>query len=223
MASGASPGRRGAAPIDSIAAGGEAEVEAVEAELLADMPCDVLDDVHRELCGDPLPLDDLGAAPTDDDWLLDEDDSSEEAGAAPGPDWGAIDQAIAHCHVDRKIGLATCSLPPWNALQNLGRITTWPREEKNKQAWNISCLCYLHSSCQSSAKVARTCSRETLLRWLLTGTIVYPVGSWKERRWWGEAHKPCFRAIHHFAPPPSPPGEDFLSSEGESGVPHAEV
>ena len=216
MASGASPGRRGAAPIDSIAAGGEAEVEAVEAELFADMPFDVLDDVHRELCGDPLPLDDLGAAPTDDDWLLDEDDSSEEAGVAPGPDWEAIDRAIAHCHVDRKTGVVTCSLPPWNAYTKIGRITRWgPRKQKDKQKWSISCCCHMHTNCKTKARLVRHCSRDTLLKWLFTGKIVYPCEHWSERKWWGEAHAPGFLAIHHFEPPPSPPGEDFLSSDGD--------
>ena len=233
MASGASRGRRGAAPNDSIAAGGEAQVEA---ELFADLPLDVLDDVHLELFGESLPLDDLGAPPSDDDFLAGEDDAAEEAaeageapegdeppeaGGAPGPD--AIDEAIAHCHVDRKTDVVTCDLAPWNALEKLGRITTWPRPQKDKQLRSISCLCYMHSSCQSSARVVRKCRRDTLLRWLLMGKIVYPAASWGERRLWGDCHKPGFLSISHFAPPPSPPGEDFLSSEGESGVPPAEV
>ena len=192
MSPGASPGYKGAAPIDSVAAGGEAEAEA---ELFADLHFDVLDDVHLEFFGEQLPFDDLGAPLSDDDFLVGEDDAAEEAaeageapegdespeaGVAPRPD--PIGEAIAHCHVDRKTGVVTCSLPPWNALQKLGRITTWPRSQKNKQARNISCLCYLHSSCQSKAKVARNCRRDTLLRWLLTGKIVYPAASWGERR-----------------------------------------
>ena len=231
VASGASSGRRGAAPNGSIVAVGEAQVEA---DLFADLPLDVLDDLHLEFFGEVLPLEDLGAPPSDDDFLADEDDAAEEgeeeqdeeegeppeAGGAPGPH--AIDEAISHCHVHRRTGVVTCSLPPWNALQKLGRITTWPRSQKDKQLRSISCLCYMHSSCQSSARVVRKCRRDTLLRWLLTGKIVYPAASFGERRLWGDCHKPGFLAIHHFQPHPSPPGEDFLSSEGESGVAPAE-
>ena len=57
-----------------------------------------------------------------------EGDESPEAGVAPRPD--PIGEAIAHCHVDRKTGVVTCSLPPWNTLQKLGRITTWPRSQQ---------------------------------------------------------------------------------------------
>ena len=46
-----------------------------------------------------------------------EGDERAEAGVTPGPD--AIDEAVAHCHVHRKIGVATCSLPPWDAMHQI--------------------------------------------------------------------------------------------------------
>ena len=61
----------------------------MEAELFADLPLDVLDDVHLELFGESLPLDDPGAPPSDDDFLAGEDDASDEAAeAGEAPDGG---------------------------------------------------------------------------------------------------------------------------------------
>ena len=206
----------------------EAGVEAeagMEAELFADVEEDVLDDFHLELFGELLPLDDMGASPDDDDDFVDDDDaaeeseeSAEEAGAAPEAEEDyvaaaaraatararAIDEAVAHCHVDAD-GTVTCALPPWNAMTAIGLISTWPKEREDMQRRNISCRCYMHLSCTSPAKVFRSVRQDTLLRWLLSGTPVYPAASNMQRNEWGAAHKPSWLGIFAQAPPPSPP------------------
>ena len=203
----------------------EAGVEAeagMEAELFADVEEDVLDDFHQELFGELLPLDDMEDSPDDDDSFVDDDDaaeeSAEEAGAAPEAEVDyeaaaaraaaararAIDEAVAHCHVDAD-GTVTCALPPWNAMTAIGLISTWPKEREDMQRRNISCRCYMHMSCTSPAKVFRSVRQDTLLRWLLSGTPVYPVASNMQRNEWGAAHKPSWLGIFAQAPPPSPP------------------
>ena len=223
--SGAPPRHLGVPPTDSILALGEA---GAEAELFADMADDVVDDLHLMLFGEPPPLDDLVVAPSDDDGLAEEDDAAEEgvpeagvtgeedgtaaAGVPPAPD--PLDEAVANCKIDKKTGMVTCSLPPWNAMVQIGRITTWP-EWQNKQLRSISCQCYMHLNCRSPAKVVRRCRRDTLLRWLLSGQLQMPAASHASRRFWSEHHPPSFQGIFAAAPPPSPPPTDFADSAPE--------
>ena len=224
--SGAPPRHLGVPPTDSILALGEA---GAEAELFADMADDVVDDLHLMLFGEPPPLDDLGVAPSDDDGLAEEDDAAEEgvpeagvtgeedgtaaAGAPPAPD--PLDEAVANCTIDRDTGEVTCSLPPWNAMVKIGRITTWPEWQKDKQLRSISCQCYMHSNCRSPARVVRRCRRDTLLRWLLAGKLLQPAYSIGQRREWGTHHPPSFLGIFAAAPAPSPPPTDAADSAPE--------
>ena len=211
-ASGVSPGHEGAAPIVEIIEWGEA---GVEAELFADVPVDVLDDLHLEIVGEPLPLGDMSEPPSDDDFLTDVDDEEgdAEAGEAPEEDGAAdagvppepvsIDEAIAHCIVAPD-GYVTCSVAPWNAMVHIGRISTCPKTQKEFQVKNTSCSCAMHTNCTSPAKVVRSCRQETFLRWLLSGKIIYPVASTGVRKEWGAAHEPCWTGIFAAAPAPSP-------------------
>jgi hypothetical protein len=217
--SGAPPGQLGVPTMQSIIAAGEA---GAEAELFFDMADDVVDDLHVLLFGEQLRMDGPGVPPSNDDFLAEEDDAAEEgvpeAGVAPEEDGAAaagvppapspIDEAVAHCKVDKKTGNVTCSLPPWNAMEKIGRITTWPEKQKNKQLRNISCVCYMHSNCRSPARVVRSCRRTTLLRWLLTGKLMQPLYSEGQRYEWGTHHPPCFLGIFAAAPPPSQPPSD---------------
>ena len=211
-ATGVPPGcSRSALLVDAASAASLLDEAAVEAELLEDLDDDEFEDLHEELFGPPIDLDDGGVAPIvsveslaetvpegpNGEVLVDDDDTNRGGGdpPLPGPDPPlveamSIDDAITHCHISDS-GYVSCDVPPWDAVTTLGRITTWPKQKPEAER-SISCRCYIHTQCFSAAKRTKHCSRDILLRWLLSGQIPAPDSSRDRKRDWGDMHKRDF-------------------------------
>ena len=207
--SGASPGDRRSTSIDETA--GPLTEADVEAELLWDLADDEYNDLHEEFFGEPIDLDDEGVAPPittdclaepiaeglEEDVLMDEA-TVRGVGGTPAldvesPETVSIEDAIKHCHISG-LGYITCDIPPWDALKTIGRITTWP-EKRPEEMRNISCRCYMHTNCFSKAKTVRNCSRDVLLRWLLSGEIPPPGARPAEKKKLAQNHKDGFAGV----------------------------